>query len=83
MNPATFAATPSMSSTPRSRSTSSVGAATENGTSCTVSSRFIAVTVISSLNDGCSEKSIDTDAPAATVAVDVTRRQPESVATTA
>ncbi len=36
-----------MLSAPRSRSTSSVGAATESGVFATVSSRFIAVTVTS------------------------------------
>jgi hypothetical protein len=44
---ATFAATPSRLSTPRSRSTSSVGAAIEIGVEKTVSSRFMAVTLTS------------------------------------
>jgi hypothetical protein len=57
VKPPTFAATPSMFSTPRARRISSVGAATEKGTSSTVDSRFKAVTVISSLNCGSSENS--------------------------
>ncbi len=48
LKPATFAATPSRSVTPRRCSTSSVGAATEKGTSCSVDSRFSEVTVTSS-----------------------------------
>ena len=40
------------------RSTSSVGAATEKGTSCIVSSRLREVTVISSLTTGASSRSL-------------------------
>jgi hypothetical protein len=71
-----------MFSTPRERSTSSVGAATEKGTSRSVSSRLVAVTVTASLSAGCSTKSRDRDAPPATSAVCVTRRKPRSVAAT-
>jgi hypothetical protein len=45
---ATLAAASSRFSTPRSRMVSSVVAAIEKGVSCTVSSRFMAVTVTSS-----------------------------------
>src|SRR5438132_3216764 len=52
VNPGTFAATSSIVSAPRSRSSDSVGAVTEIGTSSTVSSFLRAVTVISSVTFG-------------------------------
>src|SRR6185436_17322920 len=60
---ATLRATPSMSSTPRLRSSSSVGAATENGTSRSVDSRFSEVTVISSASWVVRAKSVLSVAP--------------------
>src|SRR5258708_11060043 len=52
VTPATFAAMPSIVSTPRLRSTAAVGAATEKGAFCRVSSRKREVTVISSVTTG-------------------------------
>ena len=64
LNPATFAATSSIVWAPRSRRVSSVGAATESGVDSTVSSRFIAVTLVSAANRNSSVKSTTTRAPA-------------------
>jgi hypothetical protein len=66
LNPATLRATPSMSSMPRDRSWSSVSAAMETGVFCTVSSRFIAVTVTSSSRLVWRVKSALTVAPGST-----------------
>jgi hypothetical protein len=67
LKPATFEARASMPSTPRERSTSSVGAATEKGVFCTVSSRFMAVTVISSSSFASRAKSAFRVAPASSL----------------
>jgi hypothetical protein len=70
LKPATSRATPSMSSMPRERRSASVGAATEKGVSCTVVSRFMAVTVTSSSPRGCREKSaLPPPAPTSTLFV--------------
>jgi hypothetical protein len=71
-----------MSSTPRLRSTCSVGAATENGTLKTVSSRFIAVTVTASLRTGCNRKSVPLAAVAAASTVCVIDLNPGNEAVT-
>jgi hypothetical protein len=67
---------PSRFSTPRERSTSSVGAATENGTSSSACSRLVAVTVISSVNSGCSVNSSCGEPLAPTSITRVTVRNP-------
>ena len=71
-----------MSSAPRSRKTSSVGAAMETGVLNTVSSRFIAVTVTSS-ETRTSRTSSKSSLPPASRTLDWTaERKPESSAVT-
>jgi hypothetical protein len=66
VKPATFAATSSMSSAPRARSSPSVGAAIEKGTSERLCSRSMAVTVTSSELRGSRVKSAVEAAPTST-----------------
>ena len=66
VKPATFAATSSMSVAPRTRSVSSLVADKEKGTFLTTSSRFMAVTVISSERFVSRVKSTVSVPPAAT-----------------
>ncbi len=82
MKPPTLAATPSRLSTPRLRSTSSVGAAIEKGTSFSNSSRFIAVTVTTSVSMTSIEISICAFPPGASSTSCVLLRKPESDAAT-
>ena len=71
-----------MSSTPRARSTCSVGAAIENGTLSTVSSRFMAVTTTSALSAACRVKSSWLVPPPPSSTDCVTVRKPSSEAVT-
>ena len=71
-----------MFSTPRSRSVSPAGAATENGTSKMACSRLVAVTLTSSVSSVWRRKSSGFSAPAETSTSCTTRRNPSTAALT-